>query len=164
MVSVFESLVLRDLSGSVQNSGLMEMVWVAVSGPQTCATSRSRFFVAGVQPVALSVPGEDRTKFLGVSRASTAFTADKPIITLWRVAGALGPNHSTSLVCVTGAHVTSSLILSEINRTASSRSRITVARNSASVMFGQIGSPSIDKKTSTFESGVVFVVTVATST
>jgi hypothetical protein len=31
-------------------------------------------------------------------------------------------------------------------------------------MFGQIGSPSIDKKTSTFESGVVFVVTVATST
>lgn len=84
MVSIFESLVLRDLSGRVQNSGLMEMVWVAVSGPQTCATSRSRFFMAGVQPVALSVPGDERTKFLGASCASTAFTADRPIITLWR--------------------------------------------------------------------------------
>ncbi|CAI8995087.1 hypothetical protein EMIT0158MI4_50315 [Burkholderia ambifaria] len=66
MVSCIEDNVPTLVSGSSQNFGLSDIVCVAVSGPQTWATSPARFLVFGVHPSARSSSGSERTKFLAV--------------------------------------------------------------------------------------------------
>lgn len=103
-----ESFVLETARIS-QKFGWMLIVCVAVSGPQTCATTPSGCLLFGMQPRYRSMSAERRTKFIGPRSRMTRFNAARPLSKCCRFASSSEPNHTATCLRSNTPHLCKSL-------------------------------------------------------